>query len=405
MSLEGKKILLGICGSIAAYKTPMIVRLLVKAGAEVKVVATPSSLDFVSPLALSTVSKHPLYHTLQDEHEWVNHIKLSHWADLILIAPVSCNTLAKMATGLCDNLLMSVYMSARCPIAIAPAMDEDMYLHPVTQQNIQTISQRADHYTLPVGDGELASGIIGQGRMLEPEDILTWVEDFFSQKKKLIDKKVLITAGPTYEAIDPVRFIGNHSTGKMGIALAQSAAEQGAQVVLVLGPSAQPSPTHSSIQTTRVTSALEMLAECQIHDTDADVIICSAAVADYTPVEVHDQKIKKSGGESLQINLKENPDILKTLASDKKPGQYIVGFALETNDEVTNAQKKLQSKNADMIVLNSLRDEGAGFGTDTNKVTLITADEQTPLPLMSKKEVADEIIAAIYAETADLPEL
>ncbi len=398
MSLEGKKILLGICGSIAAYKTPLIVRLLIKSGAEVKVVATSSALDLVSPLALSTVSKNPVFHSLEEDNEWVNHIELSHWADLFLIAPTSCNTLAKMHFGLCDNLLMSVYMSARSPIAIAPAMDEDMYLHPATQNNIQILESRKDHYILPVAEGELASGIMGKGRMQEPEDIVVWVEDFFRQKKKLQNKNVLITAGPTYEPIDPVRFIGNHSTGKMGIALARSAAHLGAQVELVLGPSSQGIPNSANIHTTSVNSAVEMLEACHMYNTNSDIIICSAAVADYTPTEVHHHKIKKSG-EELVIKLKENPDILKTLSSEKSDHQYIVGFALESQNEVSNAQKKLLSKNADMIILNSLQDEGAGFGVDTNKVSIITSDGQTDLPLMSKTQVANAIMDSIYENT------
>ncbi len=394
MSLKGKKILLGICGSIAAYKTPLIVRLLTKAGAEVKIISTPAGLDFVSALSLSTVSHHSVLHDLSDESQWNNHVEIGLWADLLLIAPASCNTLAKMSTGICDNLLLSVYLSARCPVAIAPAMDEDMYHHDTTQQNIQTLSQRKNHHLLPVGEGELASGLVGKGRMLEPETILEWVQDFLGAGNKLSDKTVLITAGPTYEHIDPVRFIGNHSSGKMGIALAENAATLGATVHLVLGPTDQRPSSGYGIDTIHVTTAKEMLAACQEFST-SDIIICSAAVADFTPVEVSDQKIKKTNSETLNIELTKNPDILKTLSSQKTPEQYIIGFALETQNEVENAHKKLKSKNADMIVLNSLQDDGAGFGVDTNKVTLITADAEKPLPLMSKHSVAKEILQSI----------
>ncbi len=394
MSLKGKKILLGICGSIAAYKTPILVRLLIKSGAEVKVISTPSALDFVSVLSLSTVSKNPVKHSLQDDNQWNDHVELGLWADLFLIAPISCNTLAKMSVGLCDNLLMSVYLSARCPVAIAPAMDEDMYHHVTTQHNIQTLTERKDHHVLPVEEGELASGLVGKGRMQEPESIVEWVQEFFAVKKKLSNKKVLITAGPTYEHIDPVRFIGNHSSGKMGIALAENAAQMGADVVLVLGPTSLRPSNNYNIETVSITTAKEMLAECLQVGTP-DIVICAAAVSDYTPVEVADQKIKKSDSEDLSIKLTKNPDILKTLGQNKTDDQYIIGFALETNNELDNARKKLESKNADLIVLNSLQDSGAGFGVDTNKVTLISKDEETSLPLMSKNKVAQAILEYI----------
>ncbi len=394
MSLQGKKILLGVCGSIAAYKTPILVRLMIKSGAEVRVITTPSALDFVSELSLSTVSKHAVLHSLQDGAQWNNHVELGRWADIMLIAPTSCNTLAKMAMGLCDNLLMSVYLSATCPVAIAPAMDQDMYLHSTTQRNLATLAETTGHSVLPVDEGELASGLVGQGRMMEPEDIVKWLDSYFDQKKKLNHKKVLITAGPTYEHIDPVRFIGNHSSGKMGIALAQNAARMGADVTLVLGPSAlRPDPQYG-IELRPVTTAKEMLA-ASLENQEADIIICSAAVSDYTPVEVADQKIKKSDSEDLQIRLSKNPDILKTLGQNKKDNQYVVGFALETQNEIANARKKLKSKNADMIVLNSLQDEGAGFGVDTNKVTLVSHTGEKALPLMSKDKVAQAILEAI----------
>lgn len=393
MSLEGKKILLGVCGSIAAYKTPELVRQLTKNGAEVKVVCTPEALQFVSALSLSTVSKNPVAHDLSNDSQWENHVKLGRWADLFLIAPTSANTIAKMANGLCDNLLLAIYLAARSPIAIAPAMDEDMYLHPSTTKNLQTLSSYPEHHILPVDEGELASGIVGKGRMMQPQAICEWVVDFLEQKKKLSNKHFLITAGPTYEPIDPVRFIGNHSTGKMGIALSESAAKMGARVTLVLGPSQYRPDGRYSIDVIEVDTADQML-DASMSRSDADAIICSAAVADYKPKEVATQKIKKKT-EELDIELTKNPDILSTLGHQKSNGQYIVGFALETQNEVENARTKLKKKNADMIILNSLQDQGAGFGHDTNKVTIITADDAETLDLMPKKELADIIISRV----------
>ncbi len=400
MSLKGKKILLGVSGSIAAYKTPILVRRLIEKGCEVQVICTQHALDFVTELSLSTVSKNPVHHNMFRDGEWTNHVKLGLWADLMLIAPATCNTLAKMRLGLCDSLIDAAYLSARCPVAIAPAMDSDMYAHPSTQENLQILADRSEHHILPVGEGELASGLIGKGRMMEVEEIVQWTQKFFDQKKKLNHKQVLITAGPTYEAIDPVRFIGNHSSGKMGIALAESAAQQGAQVQLILGPTPlQPDATYD-IHTHHVESAQEMYEQSMAF-AKSEVIICAAAVADFTPVTVAKQKIKKKDDDEMTIRLRKNPDILKKLGSQKTADQYLVGFALETNNELENAEKKRQKKNADMIVLNSLQDTGAGFGGDTNKVTLITEEQQETLPLLSKKQVADIIIDRIYTATKD----
>ncbi len=400
MSLKGKKILLGVSGSIAAYKTPFLVRELIKQGCEIQVICTKHALDFVTEMSLSTVSKKPVHHDMFSDGEWNNHVKLGMWADLMLVAPATCHTIAKMSNGLCDSMLDAVYLSARCPVAIAPAMDADMYEHPSTQNNISTLASRKNHHILPVGEGELASGLVGKGRMMEVEDIVDWVQNFFNQKKKLSNKQVLITAGPTYEAIDPVRFIGNHSSGKMGIALAESAAREGAEVQLVLGPSSlSPDPAYS-IAIHRVQSAQEMY-DSSMAFAKSDIIICSAAVADFTPTEVSDEKIKKKDNDEMVISLRKNPDILKTLGQQKSKQQYLVGFALETNNELENAEKKREKKNADMIVLNSLNDKGAGFGGDTNKVTLLTESGAEALPLMSKEQVADIIIDRIYTATKD----
>ncbi len=390
--LKGKKILLGISGSIAAYKTATLVRLLVKEGAIVKVIMTPAAQQFVAPLTLSTLSRNEVLSILSENDSWANHVQLGRWADLMLIAPLSCNTLAKMAHGLCDNLLLAVYLSATCPVVVAPAMDEDMWLHPSTKLNIQKI-QSFGNRVLPVEKGELASGLIGEGRMAEPESMLQWMKDFFSQSGQLKSKKVLITAGPTYESIDPVRFIGNHSSGKMGIALATECMERGANVTLVCGPVSEEIP--AGIHVIRVTTAEEMYKACAKEFSRADITIMSAAVADYTVTKPSDKKIKKES-DSLVLELEKTKDILKALGKLKKKSQILVGFALETNNEKENALKKMQQKNADMIVLNSLNDAGAGFGHDSNKITIFDkAGKELKFETKSKKAVAADIINTI----------
>lgn len=388
--LKGKKILLGITGSIAAYKSILLVRLLKKAGAEVKVVATPAATSFVSPLVLTTLSGNKTLIELFDEDTWANHVMLGRWADVMVMAPLSCNTLAKMATGQCDNLLLAVYLSATCPVVVSPAMDEDMWHHPSTKKNIETLKGYGNKI-IDVGNGELASGLFGEGRMAEPEEIILYLEENIFRGDTLKGKKALVTAGPTYEALDPVRFIGNHSSGKMGFALAEELYMQGADVWLVSGPS-HLKPKYNGIHFMPVKSAKEMYDACmQLHD-DMNIEIMSAAVADYTPSVKADEKIKKTG-DTLSVTLEKTKDILKTLGENKKQGQFLTGFALETNNEKEYAINKLKTKNADMIVLNSLRDEKAGFGFDTNKVTIFTADgNETELPLASKTEIAGQIV-------------
>lgn len=391
--LQGKKILLGITGSIAAYKSAFLVRLLVKAGAEVRVVMTPAAADFVSPLVLSTLSRNKVLIDLFDEDTWANHVMLGRWADVMLIAPLSCNTLAKMATGQCDNLLLAVYLSATCPVVVSPAMDEDMWHHPSTKRNIQTLASYGNA-VIDVEKGELASGLFGEGRMAEPEDIVRYLHEQCFRGSALAGKKVLITAGPTYEAIDPVRFIGNHSSGKMGVALAEAFYMEGAEVHLVAGP-VKILPRYEGIHLIHVTSAAEMYDAALRVFATADIAVMSAAVADYTPSEVAEEKIKKKTGH-LTIELVKTKDILKTLGERKQAGQFVVGFALETNNEQSNAIEKLQSKNADLIVLNSLRDAGAGFGHDTNQVTVFdTSGIAVPIALASKQLVAAQIVKLI----------
>lgn len=390
--LEGKKIVLGISGSIAAYKSAVLVRLLVKAGAEVKVIMTPSARDFVAPLTLSTLSKNPVLIDLANDNAWANHVMLGRWADIMLIAPLSCNTLAKMASGICDNLLMAVYLSATCPVVVAPAMDEDMWLHHTTKRNLKELAS-CGNKIIPAVHGELASGLIGEGRMAEPEAIILWLENYFTGISPLIGKKALVTAGPTYEAIDPVRFIGNHSSGKMGIAIAEGLYQLGAEVTLVLGPSSQ--KINEKINTIRVNTAEEMYQAAIKFFDDMDIAIMSAAVADYTPSEPAAEKIKKNTAE-FSLKLVKTKDILKSLGEKKKPGQLLVGFALETNNEKENALAKLKNKNADLIVLNSLKEEGAGFGHDTNKISIFDKTEKEFLfERKSKKEVAADIIQTI----------
>jgi phosphopantothenoylcysteine decarboxylase/phosphopantothenate--cysteine ligase len=393
--LQNKKILLGVTGSIAAYKTAILTRLLVKAGAEVKVVMTAAAKDFVTPLSLSTLSKKPVLTDLSENDSWANHVLLGRWADVMLIAPLSCNTLAKMATGLCDNLLMAVYLSATCPVVVAPAMDEDMWHHGTTQKNLEILHTSGNHI-IPAEHGELASGLVGEGRMAEPETIINWLHDFFLHENELSGKKILITAGPTYEKIDPVRFIGNHSSGKMGVALAEEMKSRGGDVTLVLGPSGI--KVNGGIQVIHVTSAAEMLDACEKKFTNADITIMSAAVADYTPVKAASEKIKKTEND-FAIALTKTTDILKTLGAQKTGNQVLVGFALETNNEKENAIQKLQSKNADMIVLNSLQDAGAGFGHDTNKITIFDKRGKAyPFDIKSKKEVAKDIVNTIIQQ-------
>ena len=391
--LAGKKILLGITGSIAAYKTPLIVRQLIKAGAEVRVIMTPASTDFVSKLTLSTLSKNPVLTELFDEQAWANHVELGRWADIMLIAPLSCNTLSKMANGLCDNLLLAVYLSATCPILVAPAMDEDMWHHPTTKNNLNHIQQHGCSI-LDVGYGELASGLIGEGRMAEPDEIISALQKYFVVANQLKGKKVLVTAGPTQEAIDPVRYISNHSSGKMGYAIAEELAERGAEVTLVSGPVSVKS-RNSNIKLVSVHTAEEMNNACMMEANHYDLAVMAAAVADYTPAIVADQKIKKSG-EELVLNLKKTKDILGGLGKQKSAQQILVGFALETNNEEEQALKKLREKNADMIVLNSLNDKGAGFGHNSNQVTIFFKNGQIrKTGLKSKSDIAKDIVDSI----------
>lgn len=392
-SLSGKKILLGISGSIAAYKSIHLVRLLVKQGAQVKVVLTPAAKDFVSPLVLSTLSKNEVWVDLFAENTWANHVQLGRWADVMLVAPLSCNTLSKMAHGQCDNLLLSIYLSATCPVIAAPAMDEDMWHHPSTQNNITTL-KKYGIYILQPGTGELASGLFGDGRMEEPERIIQYLQTFFNHKRDLEGKKVLVTAGPTHEAIDPVRFIGNHSSGKMGVALARECARRGANVVLVLGPTSLVFD-YEDITVVKVKSSDEMYGACHDHFANADIAIMAAAVADYKPATISDVKIKKEGTAAPQLELVKTKDILKSLGQIKRNDQVLLGFALETNNEKAHALEKLKTKNADFIVLNSLND-GAAFGADTNKVTIFSKNgEEVKFESKVKEEVAVDIINTI----------
>jgi phosphopantothenoylcysteine decarboxylase/phosphopantothenate--cysteine ligase len=391
--LNGKKILLGVSGGIAAYKTASLVRLFIKAGAHVQVIMTPASKDFVTPLTLSTLSKNPVHSTFfnQDNEDavWNNHVELGLWADLMLIAPATANTLSKMATGNCDNLLIATYLSAKCPVYFAPAMDLDMYKHPSTLSSFAAL-KKFGNVMIPAENGELASGLSGEGRMAEPENIIAFLEADLESKLPLKGKKILITAGPTYEAIDPVRFIGNHSSGKMGFDIANEAAKLGAQVILITGP------THfkvknNLIEVINVVAAQEMYDACHLHYNQVDVAIAAAAVADYKPKVVASQKIKKAADE-FSIELEKTKDILASLGAIKKD-QFLIGFALETENEIENAKLKIQKKNLDLIVLNSLQDEGAGFKKETNKVTFIDKDFKIePMELKSKESVAIDIL-------------
>lgn len=390
MSLQGKKIVLGITASIAAYKSIQLVRLLTKAGAEVRVVMTKAATEFVSPLVLSTFTHHPVWIEFQEGTMWNNHVELGLWGDVFIIAPASCNTLSKMAHGLCDNVLLATYLSARCPVIVAPAMDEDMFLHPATQRSLDLL-RSFGNTVLQVNSGELASGLVGQGRMMEPEEIIQHLISHTFRGSSYAGKKVVITAGPTVELIDPVRYISNFSTGKMGVCLAETLYLQGAEVTLIAGP-LQVATRLQGIKLVDVKSAAEMEAACLAHFAKADVLIMAAAVADYRPVVQAKEKIKKSDATSTVL-LEKTTDILAALGSVKKPNQILVGFALETENEEANALAKMKTKNTDFIVLNSLKDAGAGFGVDTNQVTIFSASgEKKKVELQSKEGVAREII-------------
>lgn len=394
--LPGKKILLCVTGSIAAYKSVFLLRLLIRAGAEVKVIMTPAAKTFVTPLTFSSLAKSPVLSEIIDSDNWNNHVMLGRWADIILVAPCSCNTLGKMANGLCDNLLLAVYLSATSPVVVAPAMDEDMWHHPSTARNIEMLSVSGTN-VLEVAHGELASGLIGDGRMAEPEEIVLYLEKFFSGKK-LAGKKALVTGGPTYEHIDPVRFLGNHSSGKMGIAIAEALADEGAEVTLILGPSGL--KANEKIAQINVVSAQDMFEETMKKFETSDITVMSAAVADYRPKTVAMEKIKKEN-EDLTLELEKTTDILAYAGKQKKADQLLIGFALETNNGEENALKKLKSKNADFIVLNHPGD-GSGFGSNTNKITIFGKNgtrytfDQKPKSGVAK-DIADLIITALNA--------
>lgn len=397
--LSGKNILLGVTAGIAAYKTAFLTRLLVKAGAEVKVVMTPAATEFITPLTLSVLAKNPVYvnftNVNESEERWHSHVNLGLWADYMLIAPATANTIAKMRNGLANNLLVATYLSAKCPVFVAPTMDLDMYLHPSTQNNIDVLKSYGN-IIIPPEEGELASGLEGPGRMAEPEAIIAFMEQHDGKDLPLKNKKVLITAGPTYEAIDPVRYIGNHSSGKMGFELAMQAANLGAQVTLVTGPTHQDC-NNTTINRIDVLSAEEMYKAVFEHYENTDIAIAAAAVADYKPVEKATQKIKKKSSD-MHLELTKTKDILKAMGQKKKD-QFLMGFALETQNEIKNAQKKIATKNLDAIVLNSLNDEGAGFQHDTNKIKIIDSDDKiTAFSLRSKKEVAKDIFDFILTK-------
>lgn len=395
--LRGKNILVGVTGSIAAYKSAFLVRLLIKAGADVKVIMTPSAIDFISPLTLSTLSKNPVNLDFFDDTtgEWTSHVELGLWADLYLIAPVTANSIAKFANGICEDLLAAVYLSAKCPVFLAPAMDLDMYLHKATVSNIGTLKTYGDKI-IDADHGELASGLVGEGRMAEPEKIVQIINEYFSTNQPLKGKKALVTAGPTHEAIDPVRFIGNHSSGKMGFAIAEELASKGAIVNLVSGPSQQ-TVQHPNINLHQVVTADEMFKESQGVFPDADIVVLAAAVADYKPIENVPEKIKKQE-KSMTLELTKTVDIAATLGSNKKNSQFIVGFALETENEMANAKEKIAKKNFDIIILNSLKDHGAGFGHDTNKITIIDkVGDVKKFDLKSKREAAEDIVDEIIS--------
>ena len=393
--LKDKKILIAVTGSIAAYKIASLVRLLIKAKAEVQVIMTESAKEFITPLTLSTLSKKPVYFSFykSENGEWNNHVELGLWADYMLIAPASANTLAKMSSGICDSLLMATYLSAKCPVAFAPAMDLDMYQHPSTKENIEKLIAFGNEFIAP-GTGELASGLSGEGRMAEPEELLAFLENKFNPINFYSQKNILVTAGPTHEAIDPVRFIGNASSGKMGYALAEAFAEKGANVTLISGPT-NLKINHPNINKIAITSAAEMFEAVKANFANSAITVMAAAVADYSPMHLATEKIKKST-DHLQIALSKTIDILQYIGEQKKANQLTIGFALETTNELVNAQKKLKSKNADLIILNSLNDEGAGFNVDSNKITMIDKNGQIEaFELKSKNKVAQDILQKI----------
>ncbi len=397
-SLKGKKILLGVCGSIAAYKSAILIRLLVKEGATIKVIMTREAGKFISPLSLSTLSKNPVLSELTTDNGslWNNHVELGLWADLFLVAPTSANTISKFASGTCDNLLSAAYLSARCPVFISPAMDEDMWAHASTKRNILLLKQNGNAI-LNVSHGELASGLVGEGRMMEPAEIISKLMNHFNASQTLKGKKVLITAGPTYEAIDPVRFIGNHSSGKMGYAIAEACIKNGAEVTLISGPVNMPAPSKLK-KFVSIKTADELFSATTKAFAKSDITIMAAAVADYKPQRIAINKIKKIEGE-LNIELVKTKDILAELGKRKKKNQMLIGFALETENEVSNAQEKLKAKKLDFIILNSLQDQGAGFGTDTNKVTILdNGGKKIELPLKMKTEIAHDIINFIISK-------
>ncbi|MAZ26084.1 MAG: bifunctional phosphopantothenoylcysteine decarboxylase/phosphopantothenate--cysteine ligase CoaBC [Cytophagaceae bacterium] len=399
--LGGKKILIGVTAGIAAYKSAWLVRGFIKAGAEVKVIMTPAAKDFVTPLTLATLSKNEVFSSFVNDDDtdnptWNNHVELGLWADFFVIAPATANTMAKMSTGTCDNLLLATYLSAKCPVYFAPAMDLDMYRHRSTQETFEKL-QSYGNIMIPAGHGELASGLEGQGRMAEPEDIVRFIEQHHLSQLPLRQKKILLTAGPTHEAIDPVRFIGNHSSGKMGYAIAERALALGAEVILISGPT-HLAMHHSRLTIERVSSAQEMYEAAQLHFKEADILIAAAAVADYRPANTATQKIKKKS-EALTLQLESTIDILATLGKQKQ-NQFLVGFALETENELEHAKAKLVRKNLDMIVLNSLKDKGAGFQTETNKITILHKDgEKINFDLKSKTEVASDILDEVIKKT------
>jgi len=397
--LKGKKIIVGITGSIAAYKAILLIRQFIKAGAEVKVVMTPSAADFVSPLTLSTLSKNPVLSELSDENTWTNHVMLGRWADVMIIAPLSCNTLAKMANGICDNLLLAVYLSATCPVLVAPAMDEDMWLHPSTKLNLARLESFGNKI-IPAEKGDLASGLEGEGRMAEPGHIVEFLISNFFLTRPLEGKKALVTAGPTYEPLDPVRFIGNHSSGKMGLAIARELYKRGAEVTLIIGPSTISFST-DKIAIVRVNTAEEMFQACQTAFPGSDITVMAAAVADYSPAVITKEKIKKKDDKML-LELVKTKDILKSLGEKKKPGQVLAGFALETHQEEFHALEKLKNKKADLIVLNSLNDPNTGFGYDTNTITIFDKSGKkfnfsSKTKDLVAKDIVDTIINLYYA--------
>jgi phosphopantothenoylcysteine decarboxylase/phosphopantothenate--cysteine ligase len=393
MQFKGKKILLAVSGSIAVYKSLILTRLLIKNGAEVKVIMTPASTDFVSPLSFSTLSKNQVYSDVSSEDHWNNHVELGLWADVMIVAPVTATTMAKMVNGIADNMVIACYLSAKCPVFFAPAMDLDMWKHPSTQRNLEKLQSYGNHY-IQVGKGELASGLKGEGRMAEPEEILEVLTDFLNAKKDLLNKKAIVTAGPTYEDLDPVRYIGNRSTGKMGIAIAEALASRGAEVTLVLGPS--PIKTTEEYTTVRVRNAAQMYEAVDEAYNNCDIVVFAAAVADYKPQTIARQKIKKSD-DDLSIGLERTVDIAKTIGGKKKK-QFHIGFALETENGAVNAQAKLKKKNFDLIVLNTLADKGAGFAHDTNKISIYDeAGLIQSYPLTSKKKAAINIIDTLVS--------